>query len=203
MKTINIDVYEFNELSEEAKQAAIEQIRNEYYESNDFARRAIDTCYLFEPPHQELISLFGQNFYEELNKNNEYKDIPLIKNNRKGIYFDTGRNSFLDCAEAMEVTNKKYFLLWLGIDTNEEAFKDIYFYIFTPNYRNEDTTIEFEDFDGSFRDVVDAAKSKFDNHIQEILKRIEADIDYRFTDEAIIEDILANDYEFLVSGERF
>ena len=203
MKTINIDVYEFNELSEEAKKVAIEQIRNEYYESNDFAHWAIDDCYLFEPPHEELISLFGENFYEELNKNNEYKDIPLIKNTRESIYFDTDRNSFLDCAKAMEVTNNKYFLLWLGIDTDEEAFKDIHFNIFTPNYRNADTTIEFEDFDSSFGDVVDVAKSKFDNHIQEILKRIEADIDYRFTDEAIIEDILANDYEFLVSGERF
>ena len=45
------------------------------------------------------------------------------------------------------------------------------------------------------------AVDKFEEHCQEILNRIEADIDYRFTDEAIIEDIQANNIEFTEEGE--
>ena len=192
MRTIRTKVYKFEELKEEAKQTAIQEVREMYYEDNNFAHWAVDDCALFEPKEQDLIELFGKDY-----------NFPLIENIRKNIYFELGRNSFLDCAKAMEVTNDKQFLLWLGIDTNEEEFKDISFNIFTPNYRNSDTTIEFEDFDSSFGDVVDMAVEKFNNHIQDVLKRIEADIDYRFTDEAIIDDIEANDYEFYKNGKKY
>ena len=192
MRTEVLEIYKFEELSDEAKQVAIQEVREMYYEDNDFAHWAVDDCALFEPKEQDLIELFGKDYA-----------FPLIENTRESIYFNTDRNSFLDCAKAMEVTNDKQFLLWLGIDTNEEEFKDISFNIFTPNYRNSDTTIEFEDFDSSFGDVVDTAVEKFNNHIKDVLKRIEADIDYRFTDEAIIEDIEANDYEFYKNGKKY
>ena len=192
MRTIRTKIYSFEELSNEAKQTAIQEVREMYYEDNNFAHWAVDDCALFEPKHQELEELFGKDY-----------NFPLIENTRESIYFNTDRNSFLDCAKAMEVTNDKQFLLWLGIDTNEEEFKDISFNIFTPNYRNSDTTIEFEDFDSSFGDVVDMAVEKFNNHIQDVLKRIEADIDYRFTDEAIIEDIEANEWEFYKNGKKY
>ena len=47
MRTIRTKVYLFNELSKDAQQKAIEQVRNSYYEYNDFARWAIDgrTCF--------------------------------------------------------------------------------------------------------------------------------------------------------------
>lgn len=192
MRTIRTKVYKFEELKDEAKQTAIQEVREMYYEDNNFAHWAVDDCALFEPKEQDLIELFGKDY-----------NFPLIENTRESIYFNTDRNSFLDCAKAMQVTNDKQFLLWLGIDTNEEEFKDISFNIFTPNYRNSDTTIEFEDFDSSFGDVVDTAVEKFNNHIKDVLKRIEADIDYRFTDEAIIEDIEANDYEFYKNGKKY
>lgn len=192
MRTEVLEIYSFEELSNEAKQVAIQEVRETYYEDNDFAHWAVDDCALFEPKHEELEELFGKDY-----------DFPLIENTRESIYFNTDRNSFLDCAKAMQVTNDKQFLLWLGIDINEEEFKDISFNIFTPNYRNSDTTIEFEDFDSSFGDVVDMAVEKFNNHIQDVLKRIEADIDYRFTDEAIIEDIEANEWEFYKNGKKY
>jgi len=196
MRTIRTKVYKFDELSEQAKQVAIEEVRNEYYEDNDFANWAIDDCSLFEPMQEELdlIGFKGSDF--------------IITNNRKNIYFSIDRNWFLDCAEALNVLHFDYFCKWLGI-TDEFLLQKISFEIYTPSGRNSDTTIEFicdEDFD-KFTDeeehIVEEAKIKFDNHIQSVLKRIEADIDYRFTDEAITEDILANDYEFLSNGKKY
>ena len=192
MRTIRTKVYKFDELSEQAKQVAIEEVRNEYYEYNDFANWAVDDCALFEPKEKELIELFGEEY-----------NFPLIKNTRESIYFDTERNRFLDCEKAMQITNKKQFLLWLGIDVEDEAFENIYFEIITPNYRNASTEIAFDDYDERFGDVIDMAVEKFNSLINDIIGRIEADIDYRFTDEAIIEDILANEYEFLSNGKKY
>ena len=192
MRTIRTKVYKFDELSEQAKQVAIEEVRNEYYEYNDFANWAVDDCALFEPKEKELTELFGKDY-----------NFPLIKNTRESIYFDTERNRFLDCEKAMEITNKKQFLLWLGIDVEGEAFENIYFEIITPNYRNASTEIAFDDYDERFGDRIDTAVERFNALIRDIIDRIEADIDYRFTDEAIIEDILANEYEFLSNGKKY
>ena len=192
MRTIRTKVYKFDELSEQAKQTAIEEVRNEYYEYNDFADWAVDDCALFEPKEKELIELFGEDY-----------NFPLIKNTRESIYFDTDRDDFLDCAKAMEVTNKKQFLLWLGLTEEIINGDDFSFNIFTPNYRNADTTIDFDGFDSKFDEAISNAQDKFNYLIEDVLKRIEADIDYRFTDEAIIEDIEANDYEFLSNGKKY
>ena len=192
MRVEILKVYKFDELSEQAKQVAIEKVRNEYYEYNDFANWAVDDCALFEPKEKELVELFGEEY-----------NFPLIKNTRESIYFDTERNRFLDCEKAMQIANDKQFLLWLGIDTNIEGLNEIEFDIFTPNYRNADTTIDFDNYSSDFDDVIYNAQNKFKKLIEEILKRIEADIDYRFTDEAIIEDIEANEYEFLSNGKMF
>ena len=192
MRTVRTKVYSFEELTEEVKQVAIESIRQDYHSNNDFASWAIDDCALLEPIEKDLTDLFGKDY-----------NFPLIKNTRKNIYFDTDRNSFLNCQEAIEITNDKQFLLWLGIDINEEGLKDICYSFYTPNYRNADTTIDFDNYSSDFDNIVLNAQSKFNNHIQDVLKRIERDIDYRYTDEAITEDILANDYEFLSNGKQY
>lgn len=196
MRTIRTKVYKFEELSDEAKQVAIESVRQDYYQYNDFASWAVDDCALFEPLQTELdlIGFKGTDF--------------IISNNRKNIYFSTDRNWFLDCSEALKVEHCDYFYKWLGI-TDEFLLQKISFEIYTPNGRNSDTTIEFifnEDFDEPTEKelkIVENAEEKFNEHIKSVLKRIETDIDYRFTDEAIIEDILANEYEYLSNGKQY
>jgi len=116
---------------------------------------------------------------------------------------DVTRNRFLDCEKAMQITNETQFLLWLGIDIEDEAFENIYFEIITPKYRNASTEIAFDDYDEMFEDRIEVAVEKFNSLIRDIIDRIEADIDYRFTDEAIIGDIEANDYEFLSNGKKY
>lgn len=187
MRTIRTKVYTFNELSQEAKEVAIQEIRNSYYESNDFASWAVDDCALLEPKEEELRKLFGKDY-----------DFPLIKNNRK-VYFDIDRNRYIDISNAMEIQNSKQFLKWLGL--NNRLIEKVDFTI------GEDT-IEFmncgeKEFTEIETNKIVLAVDKFENHCEDILKRIEADIDYRFTDEAITEDILANGYEFLSNGKRY
>lgn len=75
--------------------------------------------------------------------------------------------------------------------------------------RNRSTTIEF-DFDDDFDAPTDEelrviynAKDKFDSHIDDILRRIESDIEYQFSDEAIAEDLICNEYEFTEDGNIY
>ena len=188
MRIIETKVYQFDELSDEAKEKAIESVRNSYYEYNEFASWAIDNCALFEPPHKELDEMFGV----------DYK-FPLIENTRKKIYFSTDREWYLDCENAMVITNNSQFLKWLGIP--DEIAGEIVYNIFTPSGKNSSTTIDFSEYPSDYDSVVMDAVDKFNDHIQDCLKIIEKDIDYRYSDEAIIEDISENGYEFTEDGQ--
>lgn len=195
MRIIEIKAYQFDELSDEAKEKAIESVRNSYYEynesnHNEFASWAIDDSALFEPPHKELDEMFGV----------DYK-FPLIENTRKKIYFSADREWYLDCENAMVITNNSQFLKWLGIP--DEIAGEIVYNIFTPSGRNSSTTIDFSKypFDSDYDSAVMDAIDKFNGHIQACLIRIEKEIDCRYSDEAIIEDISANGYEFTEDGQ--
>lgn len=192
MKVITTKVFNFSELSTEAQDVAIEQVRTQEHFGDDFAEWAIDDCSLLEPNHDELVELFGE----------DYK-FPLIENTRGRIFFDTGRNWFIDVENAINVTNDSQFLTWLGL--SKELQEKVSYNIFTPKYRNSDTTIEFEEVDEE--EIIEAeeqiliqAVEKFNNHIGDILNRIQNDIDYRYSDEAV-KDEITDDMFFLENGE--
>ena len=135
MKTIEVKIYYFNELTTAAQQVAIDQFRNRKYEDTSVAEWTIDDCYLFEPEHAEMTLLFGEE-YKKLTK-------PVIANTRKNIYFDTERNRHLDADEGIEITNEKMFLTWLEIPAD---LQNKLFYNITNNYgRYPDTIILFEE----------------------------------------------------------
>lgn len=193
MRTETIEIYQFDELSEEAKKKAIEQVRQSYYEYNNFAEWAIDQCYLFQP--------------EEMMDKEE-----IIKNTRENLYFSTGRNWYIKCDEAMEVANEKAFLNWLGIP--EGIHDEIEYQIYTTYGRSTYTTIEIIPDDGD-ADTQEKLESKYGISFQEMeekfqneivlkaLERIKKDIDSRFEDESIIQDIQANEWEFHKDGTRY
>lgn len=185
MKTITTNIYSFNELSETAKQKAIESVRNSYYEDNDFVKWSIDDCSLLEPPHEELTTLFGNNY-----------NFPLLKNNRK-VYCSLDRDRYIDISNAMEVTNEVQFLTWLGLSS--ELIDKVGYEIGADSI----DIYSYEDLSESEIEVIENAVEKFEEHCQTVLDRIEADYEYRFTDEAIIEDIEANEIEFLIDGSIY
>ncbi len=198
MRVVKTNVLQFHELSEQAQEKAIGSIRAGYYINNDFASWAVDDCALFEPAYVELEKL-GFDFKKH--------DI-LMKNTRKEIYFDTDRNSFLNIDKALVITDEKIFLSFLGIP--EKLQEKIVFNVAAPYGRDRSTEIDF-DVENDFlqtlskeeEDILQAAKDKFSAHVSAILKRIEAAIEYNFTDEAIKEHIETNEIEFTEDGTPF
>jgi hypothetical protein len=97
----------------------------------------------------------------------------------------------------MEIQDDKMFLNWLGIDNR---------LIDKISFEIGKDTIDFKihlELTEIQEQKLERAKEKFEDHCEDILNRIENDIDYRFSDEAIIEDIEANDYEFTEEGKRY
>jgi hypothetical protein len=199
MKTIEVQIYQFNELSPAAKQVAIEQNRKMKYEDYSVVQWAIDNCYLFEPENSVMETLFGEE-YTKLTT-------PVIANTRKNIYFDTDRNRHLDVHQAIEITNEKMFLTWLEIP---EKLQEKLFYTIKNTYgRYPDTIIEFEEGENDYEFtneenmILKNAAHKFSSHMDKVLKRIEESIEWQFTDECITEDIEANEYEYTADGKQY
>ena len=60
-----LEYLDFSDLSTEAADNAIEKIRQERYEDYDICSWAVDDSELFEPPHEEMTRIFGDDYYEE------------------------------------------------------------------------------------------------------------------------------------------
>jgi hypothetical protein len=197
MKTITTttNLYQFNELSETAKSKAIEQYREIMYNNPDISRWVIDDCYLFEPLNIDLENLFGEQ-YRKLDK-------PIIGNTRN-VYFDTGRNSFLDAGKGIKINNEKMFLLWLGIP--ESIHDAVYFRIKNTTTRYPDTIIKFEENDTEYQfsdeenEILEKAADKFSDHMHSTLGRISDGIEYYYSDDYIVETLDDMEYEFTEDG---
>lgn len=198
MKTITL--YHYEDLSEESKAKAVEEIREEMEseESQEAVRWAIDDCALFEPAHAEMTALFGEDYYER--NGGQF----VFKNNRKGIeyeeYFET-----VQIAEPLEITNSTMFKTWLGI----------------PEIFQEDLEIDIEDYNGRttlfienpfpsedprhevLNDILTNAVDKFEAHVSSIGKRIASSVEEYFSDENVIERILEGEYTFSKNGKLF
>ena len=190
MRTETIEIFKFEELSKEAKKNAIELQRNELYKHNDFSEWAIDDCYLLNPPYREVEKL-----------DNTLVDSILIKNTREKFYFSLGRDRFIDISNAMEIVSNDVFLEWLGVTDRMIKDDSVYFTIGKDTIEFEENDCEQEFKERDLR-ILDRAKEKYENHCEDILNCIEESIDYNFTDEAILESIECNDYEFTSNGEQ-
>ncbi len=207
-RTFSVELLKFNELTPEAQETAIENYRSELEEgkhgSSDFPNWAIDDCSLLEPKHQDMVELFGEDYY--FNNKEQF----VFKNNRDGITFNCDHPyRHLSFHKALEVTNDKMFLLFLGIPEKFHGCVNYGFY--EDGHRYPDSKIEFEIWKSEdlnseefteLQNAIDVATTRFDVHRNNILERIANDIEYRYSDESIREELENNDnIEFTPEGE--
>ena len=202
---------DFNQLSEEAKIKAIEDVRRQMYEGEygayDIPEWVVDDDSLFEPDHQEMANLFGDDYYEANG------DSFMLENTRKNISFISKNdpNYYLHCTDAMKITNDNLFLRWLGIPIKYEKY--IYYSIDDVG-RNSNTAIEFDidnevdlinDYGEGVIDKLEnyfeKASAKFEKHMDKILTRITKEINSQYDDDdQVIERIDINDIKFDEEG---
>ena len=101
----------------------------------------------------------------------------------------------------MEIVSNDVFLEWLGVTDRMIKDDSVYFTIGKDTIEFEENDCEQEFKERDLR-ILKRAKDKFENHCESVLNSIEESIDWNYTDEAIIESIEANDYEFTANGEQ-
>jgi hypothetical protein len=196
--------YTFEELSPEIQKAAIQNVREEMWEGNhgggDIPELVIDDDYLFEPTHDEMVKIFGENYSDSLDEN------PMIANDRKHISYVSkdDQNYYLHCGEALNITNDGMFLGFLGIppyfwDELNYRFYDRGTYTEIDfEMENEDDLSEW-DLD-PLNKYIEKAKKRFKDHMGNVLDRITRDINDQYEDESIKERIENNEILFDSEG---
>ena len=194
MQTITQTIYEFHELSEKSKISALSNYIKIMENNSEIEYYIFDDCYLFEPKHEELISLF----------NSEYANLtnPIIGNTGKNIYFN---DYYLQIEDAIQINNDRLFLLWLQIPLE---LHDKIVYSFDSN-KNGNTQILFNENDINYEftenelKILVIARAIFSLHIKQIAKDIQSNIDYYFSDENIIDQITENEVYFFENGKIY
>jgi hypothetical protein len=204
MKTIikKIKVYSFNELTPQAQQKAVDKVR----ESQNFD-------YIYNEAYQ-TVKAANKMFDIREGSNNwlEYSIRHLDDNitNLKGLRL---RKYLLN---NFELYKGKYYSLWSKTEKSYKHYKNGY-----PVLKSRYSKVMFENccvltgvcYDDDFlKPVYDFIKNpdkdtNFDDLINScfcsLKSSIDSEVDYRQSFEAIEEDIEANEYEFLESGEMY
>jgi hypothetical protein len=195
MKIRTIEIFEFSELPQLAKLTAIENYRN--------------SGVLF------IDDNYYENVYSDSATVSDYFGLNIaLRSNKSDIYFDTGRNSYLSFngrysykQQALK-SLKKYAPIDSELSRIVKSLQDIQkrnFYSIVANCSHSrnymDVTVERNDDKKlSVNDESDIKELLLD-FANWILTQIESEIEYRYSDNAIIESIECNEYEFLISGE--
>lgn len=204
MREIHFQVYKLSELPEETQKKAIESYRDHMMETQSYMALdwAIDDCALFEPKHTEMVEILGEDYYERNLKGGFGQFV--FKNLRKGLGFDLDYGR-LDYAEALEITNREMFLLWLGIPEHLHHVVDYEIENGPHGTRLVMMVALSEEMEliHEVSPLAEAAENKFFAHNKEILSRIQSSYDYYFSDESIKERIEEDGVEFFGDGKRY
>lgn len=196
MKQITINLYKFNELSEEAKQKSIEEnryINTEYW------------CWWHNVEDQ-----FKEDM-TELGYEVENIYFSGFSNQGDGACFE-GKVSIDEWLKAHKLGNKYRALLnycrnYGGYVTIEQ--QGHYYHQKSMTFTESDTLqsyfyLEYDRFGEKVGKQIDEVMELIENEAEEkarqLYKDLEAESDYMMSDEAIAETLEANDYDFLAQG---
>jgi hypothetical protein len=194
MRTIRTKLYTFNELSDEAKQVAIEEYRSEDHVHLDF---------------------FHDDAVEQIEKAGFYGNVEL----QYSLSYCQGDGLSFGCDRIEESLLLSFFaeILGEGKEKTAKVIIDNCSFENTGNKGNHycyaskgDVSYEFDDYYGkryNVHEVVSQVEKKIENLYMELCKDLEkqgySEIEYQRSDEAIIETILANGWEFLSNGKMY
>lgn len=218
MKTIRIKIYKFDELSQDAKNKAIQDFREDGVSVDFIYSDAEKTVEAFN-------SLFGtssgRDSWLDVNANNFDDDVLNLKGFRlqkyiwnnyynvlfKGKFYNAiADNKILihpcievhkyDVSKGARCSSSNFYYSQIqktnscvltGVCYDNDLLQPIYEFLQKRDFSNCSTT---------FYDLLNEC-------FYSLKKSIKNEIDYRNTDAAIIEDLEANDYDFLKDGTQY
>jgi len=208
MRTVRTKIYKFEELKKESQQIAIDHYRNNYLNNDFIYDDAYDTV-------KEFNSVFntkeGRNSWLDVYTNHINDEILELKGFRLQKYI---WNNYKN-----QLFKGKYYSLWSKKDISYKYHKEGYpvlkvryskvlkqsSCVLTGMCYDDDMLQPIYDFleKRDFSNCTITFYHLLNDCFDELRKSIENEIDYRNTDDAIIEEIEANDYEFTESGKLY
>lgn len=194
MRTIRTKVYQFNELSDEAKQVAIENERNNEY-------------------NVELYS-FQENAKERIEEVGFYDGIEL----QYSLNYCQGDGLSFNCGKIKESVLLSFFAEILGTGKEKTAKTIMEYCSFTLKSTNHhycyaskgDIRYEFDDYYANhpqIHTIVGKVEEKLENLYMELCKELEKqgydEIEYQQSDECISEKLISNEIDFTKDGKIF
>lgn len=209
MKTVTINTYKFAELSEEAKQVAIDAHR-EHADNSYIYIEARETVKAFEDIFP--VDSRGRNSWLDCNTNNIDDSINELSGHRLRTYIYNNfgyalyKPAYMGSVKrdgpvthrrvkSKKLRNGRYFnpyysaikkdtsCVLTGVCYDDDMLRPLYLFL------------DMKDYEGyNFSDLMEACY----NSLEASLKSEE---EYLYSDEAIIETITANDYDFLETGK--
>ena len=191
MRIIETKAYEFNELSEEAKEKAIEEFRSGKYIHLDFFNdccvEKLEDLGFVNPKLQYSLSYCqGDGLSFSAEKYTKFEELylkQLGKGKEKTAKLLAENTTFI-----CEGNQGNYCFAHVS---------DIDIYI--ENYTSSMNT-NLENIDKVVSDVLEDLQGIYMEICNELEKEGYEDIEYQLSDESIIEDIICNDYEFTEEG---
>ena len=191
--TIKTKVYKFEELSEEAKQNAIEKL---YAINVDYEWYHMDDMY------NEIAKEYGLKI--------KMNDVCFDLDRGNYLYFETyNHGSKKDYVKGIYIDDDRKFFKKAGLNLRLKRIKEaIINYDITVDHTHGGGGYGFNCLDISYdSDLTDDDVNQLENclkeFIEEILDSLKKDYEYLTSEEAIIDTIEANDYDFTVDGELF
>lgn len=188
MRTIKVGIYKFEELSEEAQQAAISTLGD------------INVDYDWWDYDESLLDLTQKEMDEAEIKPGEIES--LLFSYKIGA-FDIDRDQFLQLKDVV-VNNEEAFRKFLKIP--EALWEQCAYYFTNPSgQRNTFLEIQTDDYVEDLTDeengAIDRAIEIMGNKIHEAWVSLRKDYEYNTSEEAIKDTIKANEYEFYENGK--
>jgi|TARA_R110000782_G_C14632191_1_gene394562 hypothetical protein len=211
MRTVRTKIYSFNELTEEAKQNAVNQYRNNNL-NHDFI---YDDAYKTVREFNKLFELkegsrswldFSTNFENCIEDLNGLRLQKYIYNN---FGYKLFKPSFIGSLKSNEIQNHKR--IKSKKLNNGNVFNPYYSAIKKDNSCVLTGMCYDDDMLKPIYDFLNQREFNINETFETILKEcftaiekiIEDDKEYRESDQAIIEEIESNDYEFLKEGTQY
>ena len=191
MRIMETKVYKFNELSEEAKENAIDKLRDINVDCDGWW----EDDFLLDIGLPKKIVQKIDNGY--------------VMFNWERIYFSLDRDRYIQFVN-LKIEDKyiDLFRQFLGIP--KALWKNVYYTFSNENNTyynyNANTYIVFEhqenkDFTEKQWNILEKAQKKFDDLVFNAWQQLDSQYNYLISDESIIETIEANDYEFTEEGK--
>lgn len=210
MKTIEVNVYSFAELSPEAQQTAIENYRD----------KGIETQCYWDEAHKSV-----EAFHDLFGTNQGYNSWLDVRADRiddvvlelKGLRL----RKYLINNFGWKIYKGKYYSLWSKTEKSFKHHKDGY-PVLKSRYSKvffdsccpltgvcyDDSLLQpFTDFIDKYREVTHAESTTFEDLLKEAFSNLKNDLEnedeYRNSDKGIREELEDQDYEYTEDGEEF